>query len=307
MSKKLEKSELYSPVFNNLIDICNETDISIYELLDEFNFKRSVIKHWKKGKINSDEILKIVNKFNISIDFLFGKNKNFLEITKTEAVININQKCPFCNAKNPGVIGDTFIKIETSPRYVTVIDSYSYYFPKKDFRNSHTVLEVIYLICPYCGKTSYFIYDKNNNRYINIHPLLSAKQFTGDVPKDIYRDYCEAKVILVASPRASAALSRRCLQAMIHNRWQIDLGNLCKEISKIPSDKITQLERDALNAIRQIGNIGVHPDKIVDVEAEDAELLVSVIEFFLQKWYVDDPSQEKLLKDAIEINKSKKN
>jgi hypothetical protein len=51
-----------------------------------------------------------------------------------------------------------------------------------------------------------------------------------DVPKEIAEDYDEAALVLPFSPKASAALSRRCLQAVLRQA-----GYLQKDLSQCPS------------------------------------------------------------------------
>lgn len=210
--------------------------------------------------------------------------------------------CPICDKKNKAVIGKDLISYYATPEEIKNQTISTGVFTTNRTQNE---IGVEFYICPYCGETSIKVYDFEHDRDFSIYPISNAKKFEDKVPKNIYRDYSEAKATLQLSPRASSALSRRCLQAMIHNRWDINLGNLCNEINNIPSEKITKIERDALNAIRQIGNIGAHPDAIVDVNSKDAELLVSVIEIFLQKWYIDDVQLQNLLNEAIEANKNK--
>src|SRR5947209_2335178 len=50
-----------------------------------------------------------------------------------------------------------------------------------------------------------------------VHPVGSNRGPTPrEVPKEISTDYDEACQVLPVSPKASAALVRRCLQAMLH-------------------------------------------------------------------------------------------
>lgn len=60
-----------------------------------------------------------------------------------------------------------------------------------------------------------------------------------------------------------------------------------------------------LQKLKLIGNIGAHPDKILEIEPKDAELTIKIIEFFLQKWYVDNPANQNILKNAIKTNQLK--
>ena len=70
MSKKLLKSDEYDPIFNRLIDLCEQTNISISNLLDMFATSRSAINAWKKGNIPANIIPKIADYFNITTDYL---------------------------------------------------------------------------------------------------------------------------------------------------------------------------------------------------------------------------------------------
>lgn len=76
MSKKLQKSEAFAPIFNRLIEICDNYDTSISKLLDDYTSSRSAISAWKNGNINADVIVKIADRFNISTDYLLGKSSN---------------------------------------------------------------------------------------------------------------------------------------------------------------------------------------------------------------------------------------
>ncbi len=76
MSKKLQKSEAFAPIFNRLIEICDNYDTSISKLLDDYTSSRSAISAWKNGNINADVIVKIADRFNISTDYLLGKSSD---------------------------------------------------------------------------------------------------------------------------------------------------------------------------------------------------------------------------------------
>lgn len=130
--------------------------------------------------------------------------------------------------------------------------------------------------------------DKEIDRW-NLIPPSSAKPFPNYIPHAILADYQEACLIRDLSPKASATLSRRCLQGIIRDYWEIKPGRLYDEIDAI-KDKVDPLTWDAIDAVRKVGNIGAHMEKdinlIVDVEPNEAELLINLIETLLRDWYI---------------------
>lgn len=120
-------------------------------------------------------------------------------------------------------------------------------------------------------------------------PQSHMKVFPDYILKPILDDYNEACLIRDASPRASATLSRRCLQGMIRDFWGISKKRLVDEIDAI-KDKVDTDTWDAIDAVRQIGNIGAHMEAdinvIVDVDPNEAQLLIELIETLLTEWYV---------------------
>lgn len=120
-------------------------------------------------------------------------------------------------------------------------------------------------------------------------PSSKAQVLPKYIPKAIRDDYGEAHLILKLSPKASATLARRCLQGMIRDFWGVNFPTLKAEIDAIQG-KVDPLVWQAIEAVRKVGNIGAHMEKdinvIVDVEPNEAELLVGLIEFLIKDWYV---------------------
>jgi hypothetical protein len=120
-------------------------------------------------------------------------------------------------------------------------------------------------------------------------PPSASKHFPDYVPQAIREDYGEACLIRDLSPKASATLSRRCLQGILRDFWQVKPGRLVEEIEEVQS-LIDPLTWDAIEAVRKLGNIGAHMEKdinvIVDVDPEEAALLIGLVETLLKEWYV---------------------
>jgi len=120
-------------------------------------------------------------------------------------------------------------------------------------------------------------------------PESLAKPQPTYIPKPIIADYNEACRIIKLSPKSSAALARRSLQGMIRDFWGISKNRLIDEINELQT-KVSADTWDAIDAVRSVGNIGAHMEKdvniIVDIDPDEAELLISLIEDLFIDWYV---------------------
>ena len=210
--------------------------------------------------------------------------------------------CPFCNHTFP-LIPDTYRHYESS-------------FDDSDSSNwninpPNTIFVKFYL-CPHCQMVSIVVDGKSNNfkdLHIPIYPTSLAKQFPDYIPKAIRDDYEEAYSIVNLSPKASATLSRRCLQGMIRDFWNINQNNLAKAINEL-QNKISTSQWKAIDAVRSIGNIGAHMEKdintIIEVDSDEAEQLLKLIELLIDKWYISRHDEEQLLLDITDIANDKK-
>ena len=120
-----------------------------------------------------------------------------------------------------------------------------------------------------------------------------------EVPGPYSEDYSEACLTLADSPKASAALSRRCLQHILRDNAGVNPGNLADEIQQvIDSAMVPTHISESLDAIRNIGNFAAHPIKskasgeIIPVEPGEAEWNLDVLEALFDFYFV----QPELLK-----------
>lgn len=127
-----------------------------------------------------------------------------------------------------------------------------------------------------------------------VFPRANARQFPpGDVPEEIAEEYIEAASVLNDSPRASAALSRRCLQHVLKDAAGATHNDLSKQIDFVlqKNELPSHLSKD-IDAIRSIGNFAAHPIKsttsgeIVDVELGEAEWTLDVLDGLFDFYYV---------------------
>lgn len=179
------------------------------------------------------------------------------------------------------------------------------------YESDDSCLEITFYKCPNCRQ--YTIKAKGIGEMVEnvntaIRPLSSAKQFPAYIPSAIRQDYEEACAIASLSPKASATLSRRCLQGMIRNFWGITKPTLNKEIDEL-KDKIPVDLWSSIDALRQLGNIGAHMEKdtniIVDIDSKEAYSLIRLIELLMKEWYIDREERKKLFSDIISINQTK--
>jgi hypothetical protein len=139
-------------------------------------------------------------------------------------------------------------------------------------------------------------------------PESGAKVVPDYVPKPITEDYTEACLIADKSPKASATLSRRCLQGMIRDFHGVAKDRLVDEINAI-KDRIDPLTWDAIDAVRSIGNIGAHMEKdinlIVDVDEGEAQELIGLIELLINDWYITRHNRQQQLAAVMKIKANK--
>jgi hypothetical protein len=128
------------------------------------------------------------------------------------------------------------------------------------------------------------------------------------VPPNIAADYTEAALVLPLSAKASAALSRRCLQSVLS-----EAGYKQKDLSKQIDAALAEADaRKALpsgvhmivDAIRNIGNFAAHQItdqttlQIIDVSPIEAEYCLEVLDSVFDHFYVK-PAQAQKIKDAL--------
>lgn len=174
-----------------------------------------------------------------------------------------------------------------------------------------TEILIEYVTCPKCKKTSITVHRPYDESVHHIYPRSVCKQFPDYIPEQIRKDYEEACLIAYLSPKASATISRRCIQGMIRAFFGIKKSSLLQEIDEVDKlCEITPNEKAALDALRNIGNIGAHPERdielIVDVEPDEAKLMISLIEYFMEKWFIQKHNEDKMMKGIVDIAQQKK-
>lgn len=180
-------------------------------------------------------------------------------------------------------------------------------------------------VCPNCWNTTLEISTVGGSLKDKffVFPTQAVKQYPDYIPEQIRTDYTEAFLTAKISPKASATLSRRCLQGILRDFWEItpqfwdshielkrevrlkdsSKANLWQEIKAV--EQLGGVPAPIIAAFKQlkdIGNIGAHPEidasLIVDVEPGEAEALVSLIDLIIRQTYIQRNTDEELLRQV---------
>lgn len=165
--------------------------------------------------------------------------------------------------------------------------------------NKITSMQLVYSTCPGCGELYYQLLGGFGTGYFVLHSSASAQTLAvapPEVPAPIAADYNEAQSVLELSPKASAALARRCLQHLLRERGysQRDLVMQVEAVlaEEDPMKAVPDTLRVALDAVRNFGNFSAHPltDKttlqIIDVEPGEAEWCLEILIECFECFYV---------------------
>lgn len=163
--------------------------------------------------------------------------------------------------------------------------------------------------CPACTRWIIKMKFPGSDDYTQVFPVGSTRgPVPPEVPKHIAGDYVEAVRVLPFSPKASAALSRRCLQAVLHDMDYKD-RDLAREIDLVmnesdPKKAIPHSLREVIDAVRNFGNFSAHPInevttlQIIEVEPHEAEWCLEVVEEAFAHFYIR-PAQARARKAAL--------
>lgn len=210
-------------------------------------------------------------------------------------------KCPYCDT--------TFPLIHTT---------YNHWRPSFDTSNNKsydftypTQISLRFYLCPSCKRLSISassVGSETGSFNTNLLPNSFATQFPDYVPESIRNDYSEACAIVNLSPKASATLSRRCLQSLIRDFWGIKKNTLYQEITEL-QNHVSAEQWKVLNALRNLGNIGAHPEAdvnlIIDIDPDDAVKIIKVIELLIKQWYIERHEQQKLYSEVTSLSDEK--
>ncbi len=184
-----------------------------------------------------------------------------------------------------------------------------------------------FIVCPNkeCRKYTLNVGLYNTDRYANgtraiskhikswrLFPWGTSRSFPDYVPQAIRDDYVEACSIVALSPKAAATLARRAVQGIVRDYWKIAKNNLYQELEELKTHiggSISQETWDSIDAVRSVGNIGAHMEKdinvIVDVDLDEAELLIELVENLIVDTYVAANERDQRHKKLLALKAKK--
>ena len=163
--------------------------------------------------------------------------------------------------------------------------------------------------CPTCTQLIFSI-----ERYALSGPLLekftaypkgTARPVPPEVEGVFAKDFTEACLVICDSEKASAALSRRCLQNLLREKAETKAKDLAAQIQEVlDSGRLPSHLAAAIDGVRAIGNFAAHPIKsertgeVIEVESGEAEWLLDTLEWFFDFYFVQPANLEKK-RDAL--------
>lgn len=176
---------------------------------------------------------------------------------------------------------------------------------------------VYHMRCPQCYNLIVFL--ENNQGGLPVEPKQiiypkspPPRSLPLEVNDPFKADFIEACTVFPHSAKASAAISRRCLQMVLRDVAKVPTSNLNTEIDTVLPQLPSALA-DSIDAVRVIGNFAAHPIKstntgeIIPVEPGEAEWLLDVLESVFDFYFVQPAilksKREQLNKKLAEANK----
>jgi Domain of unknown function (DUF4145) len=194
--------------------------------------------------------------------------------------------CPHCNTG----IAESFQEVQFADYPEAV---------KGTERAPRTVRYVRHMRCPECRDAIILLqcsipaYGTGTYFAVMVYPSGKVRPIPEEVVDPYKQDFAEACKVLEGSPKASAALSRRCLQAILRDKAGTKSKDLYDQIEEvINSGKVPSHISEDLHAVRLVGNFAAHPMKstatgaILDVEPGEAEWNLDVIELLFDFYFV---------------------
>ena len=163
--------------------------------------------------------------------------------------------------------------------------------------------------CPECQNELILVEQYKNYALLSQYyavPQRPTREKIRGIPEKYASLYQDASDVLGTSPRASAALSRGCLQMLLREYGGVKPGTLESEIKQVvASNSLPARLATTIDTIRIRGNYAVHPDKsnkpgkITDIEEGEAEWGLEILKDLFEH-YITKPTEQSERMKAFE-------
>jgi hypothetical protein len=181
-------------------------------------------------------------------------------------------------------------------------------------KEAQTLWRVRMMECPECQQDIIQIGRARDHssaplEWEQIVPFGSTRPpLSPEVPNDIAQDYNEAASILQFSAKASAALSRRCLQSVLQLAGYTQ-RDLSQQIDAVLAEQDTRKAlptsvHGIVDAIRNFGNFSAHKItdqttlQVIDVEPHEADFCLDILDALFDHYFVK-PADAKRRKEQL--------
>jgi hypothetical protein len=193
------------------------------------------------------------------------------------------------------------------------------YYSEKNFHTIKAYL-VLWGFCSFCNNLILFVKRSFNpipektpenlfKSFVReqdiVYPHKPKTRSISDqnVPEEYRKEFAKASAVLSVSPEASAALSRKLLERILEEKYNITDKFLANKIKKFKQmSDIPAHILEAVDAVREIGNFAAHPLKdaqsnaIIEVEPEEADFNLDVLEALLEFAYTQKMKRDQIIK-----------
>ena len=160
--------------------------------------------------------------------------------------------------------------------------------------------------CPACDRLIVDLILKDVCTYPAWPAGITRARPDAEVPADLADEFLTAAQVVVYSPEASAAISRRLLQRFLSDQAGVGGGGLADQIKRaLLSPALPPYIKEALQTYMELAKIGIgndknlHPEALATAEPGEAEWLLDVHELLFELYFVQ-PARLRRRRDALE-------
>ena len=160
--------------------------------------------------------------------------------------------------------------------------------------------------CPACDRLVVDLCLKDVCTYPAWPAGTTRARPSAEVPAALAGEFLTASQVIVYSPEASAAISRRLLQRVLDEQAGVGGGGLADQIRRaLLSPALPPYVKEALQTYVDLAKIGLgndknlHPEALAPAEPGEAEWLLDVHELLFELFFVQ-PARLRRKRDALE-------